>query len=248
MRKIYIAILVSLLAASCVSLDIPPKDIVTDDDLMSSQSGLAIYMARLYTKMPWEDFKYIPWNSQNGGFGGQTWLGCLGVEGTGEAVCRESSAGSFTSEATAWWGLAFTLIRQANHLIETLPESTSARAFLTSAGMTSLNTSVSYAGFPPNASSPSPSPPKPPHKAGFLPTPPHQVRFPTKVATPSRIPDEGRHTKCDSLRPPSPSPIHDGLARREIGSAWRRLQKWQLFRGSCSFCGTRFTGPGGRHP
>ena len=122
MRKIYIAILVSLLAASCVSLDIPPKDIVTDDDLMSSQSGLAIYMARLYTKMPWEDFKYIPWNSQNGGFGGQTWLGCLGVEGTGEAVCRESSAGSFTSEATAWWGLAFTLIRQANHLIETLPE------------------------------------------------------------------------------------------------------------------------------
>ena len=107
-----------LAVTSCVSLDIPPKNIVTDDDLLTTQSGVSIYLARLYSKMPWEDFKYIPWN---GGFNGQTWLGCLGVEGTGEAVCREGGAGSFTSESTAWWGLAYVLIHDANHFLETLP-------------------------------------------------------------------------------------------------------------------------------
>ena len=119
MKKIFYAFVLSLVTlVSCVDLNIPPKDIVTDDDLMSNEAGLAIYMARLYSKMPWEDFKYIPWN---GGFNGQSWLGCLGVEGTGEAVCREGNSTSFTSESTAWWGLAYTLIRNANHLIETLP-------------------------------------------------------------------------------------------------------------------------------
>ena len=53
---IYIATVI-LLAAGCTSLDIPPKNIITDDDLMSSQSGLQVYLARLYSQMPWEDFK-----------------------------------------------------------------------------------------------------------------------------------------------------------------------------------------------
>ena len=48
MKKIFTYILfASLLTAGCVNLDIPPKNIVSDDDLMSSQSGLQVYLARL---------------------------------------------------------------------------------------------------------------------------------------------------------------------------------------------------------
>ena len=81
MKKIFTYILfATLLMAGCVNLDIPPKNIVSDDDLMGSQSGLQVYLARLYSQMPWEDFKYIAQR----GFDGNSWLGCLGVEGTGE--------------------------------------------------------------------------------------------------------------------------------------------------------------------
>ncbi|MBQ9582901.1 MAG: RagB/SusD family nutrient uptake outer membrane protein [Bacteroidales bacterium] len=119
MKKIFIYILFAAAAlAGCVNLDIPPKNIVSDDDLMSSQSGLQVYLARLYSQMPWEDFKYIAQR----GFDGNSWLGCLGVEGTGEAVTRDNICASFTGESASWWGRAYTLIHDANHLIETLPK------------------------------------------------------------------------------------------------------------------------------
>lgn len=116
-KTIYSLAVVLLAAVSCTSLDISPKNIVTDDDLMSNQSGLSIYLSRLYSQMPWEDFKYMAkW-----GFNGSSWLGCLGVEGTGEALTRDNVCTSFTSEDTPWWSKAYTLIHDANHLIETLP-------------------------------------------------------------------------------------------------------------------------------
>lgn len=119
MKKIFTYILfATLLMAGCVNLDIPPKNIVSDDDLMGSQSGLQVYLARLYSQMPWEDFKYIAQR----GFDGNSWLGCLGVEGTGEAVTRDNICTSFTGESASLWGRAYTLIHDANHLIETLPK------------------------------------------------------------------------------------------------------------------------------
>ncbi|MBR1576401.1 MAG: RagB/SusD family nutrient uptake outer membrane protein [Bacteroidales bacterium] len=119
MKKIFFPLLITAWTVlSCVSLDIPPKNIVSDDDLMGSQSGMSVYLTRLYTQMPWEDFKYIA----SRGFDGNSWLGCLGVEGTGEAVTRDDICVSFTSESASWWGRAFTLIHDANHLIETLPK------------------------------------------------------------------------------------------------------------------------------
>ena len=119
MKKIFYTLICALFAASsCVSLDIPPKNIVSDESLLSNQAGMSIYLARLYSQMPWEEFKYMAkW-----GFEGNSWLGCLGVEGTGEALTRDDICTSFTSERTAWWGKAYTLIRDANHLIGTLPE------------------------------------------------------------------------------------------------------------------------------
>ena len=87
-----------------------------------------------------------------------------------------------------------------------------------------------------------------PHQAGKPPKSPHKERFLTKPATPSRISAD----RPSPSRIPAESPTLNrnlaGPARRERVCARRRLQKWQLFRGSCSFLGTLFTGPGGRHP
>ena len=104
---------------SCLDMDRTPQNIWTDDDLLSNDAGIKVYMARLYSQMPWEDFRYMgEW-----GFGDSySYLGCFGIEGTGEAINRDGICRQFTSENTAWWGKAFTLIREANHLIETLPD------------------------------------------------------------------------------------------------------------------------------
>ena len=126
MKKLLLQFLLLFAAVSCVSLDIPPKNIITDDQLLTNEAGMKIYIARLYSSMPFEDFKYIAAN----GFSGQSWTSGLGYEGTGESVYRDSWSRSFTGENTAlggnaadpWWGSAFRLIREANHLIETLPE------------------------------------------------------------------------------------------------------------------------------
>ena len=72
-RNIIVTAIAALAFISCVP-DIPPKNIVTDDDLLTNQAGMAIYLSRMYTQMPWEDFKYIA----KRGFDGNTFLGCLG--------------------------------------------------------------------------------------------------------------------------------------------------------------------------
>lgn len=119
MKRIFIFFLISFLFfTACTDLDIAPKNIISDEDLLSSESGLEIYMARMYSNMPFEDFKYMAqW-----GIEFNSWLGAMGIEGTGEALNRDGICAAFTSERTAYWGKAFTLLRDANHLIETLPE------------------------------------------------------------------------------------------------------------------------------
>lgn len=84
-----------LFLTSCSDMYLPPKNTLTDDDLMSSEAGLSIYMSRMYSQMPWEDFKYM---AQWGLPRRNSWLGCLGVEGTGEAVNRDGVTTAFRGE------------------------------------------------------------------------------------------------------------------------------------------------------
>ena len=49
------AMLCMTVATSCVDMDIEPKNIVTSESLISNESGMDIYMARMYSLMPWED-------------------------------------------------------------------------------------------------------------------------------------------------------------------------------------------------
>ncbi len=119
MKKIILsAILGATLLTSCQNMDIPPKNIVTSDDLLSSESGMDIYMARMYSIMPFEDFKYLP----EGGISNfNGWLAGFGFEGIGENVNRDGYCRSFTGEGDVYWGKAFELLRDANFLIENLP-------------------------------------------------------------------------------------------------------------------------------
>ena len=119
MKKLLIilSLVGSLGFSGCADLDITPKNIVEDQDLFSTPAGMDIYMARMYSLMPFEDFKYMAeWGIEFNG-----WLAAIGIEGTGEAVTRDGISTSFTGERTAYWGRAFELLRDANHLIETLP-------------------------------------------------------------------------------------------------------------------------------
>lgn len=119
MKKIFIISLFSiLLFNSCYDLDIAPKNLITDKDLLASESGMDIYMARMYSNMPFEDFKYMArW-----GFNFSSWLGSMGIEGTGEAINRDDICRAFVGEDNEYWGKSFPILRDANFLIENLPK------------------------------------------------------------------------------------------------------------------------------
>lgn len=119
MKKILILSLLSMLFfTACNDLDIPPKNLITDEDLLTNESGMDIYMATMYSNMPFEDFKYMgEWGVEF-----NSWLGAMGIEGTGEALNRDGICKTFTGERTTYWGNAFSLLRKANYLLETLPK------------------------------------------------------------------------------------------------------------------------------
>lgn len=118
MKKLFIWLFAATLTTSCVDLDVPPKNVVTADQLLSDESGIEIYLARMYSYMPYEDFKYLgQW-----GFNFNGWLNAFGIEGTGEALNRDGICTAFTGEDTPYWGMAFSELRDANYLIENLPK------------------------------------------------------------------------------------------------------------------------------
>ena len=118
MKKIILSSILGLcLLASCAELDIAPKGMMTEDDLLSNDAGMEIYMAEIYSNLPLEDFKYLPQRGHNR----NGWLVSKGVEGTGEAVGRDGIVAAFTGEEDQYWGSAFTTLRKINTLIEDLP-------------------------------------------------------------------------------------------------------------------------------
>lgn len=128
MKKIFIFLLLASLSfASCVNLDIPAKNVVDDEALLSNEAGMDIYLARMYSYMPFEEFKYMAkW-----GFRMNSWLGSMGIEGTGESVNRDDITTSFRGEDDPYWEKAFWTIRDANFLIENLPQYRSSYTELT---------------------------------------------------------------------------------------------------------------------
>ncbi len=114
--NLLILIAAGLFAVSCKHyLDVPPKNVVQDADLFGSSKGAMVYLSRIYSQMPYEDFKYSP----GGGFF-HDWLVCPGVN-EGTSIGRDRSF-AMTGEAN-WnlWVNGFGLLRDINRMIETLP-------------------------------------------------------------------------------------------------------------------------------
>ena len=88
MKKTIISTLLAVCClTSCVDLNIAPKNFVSDNDLMSSESGMNIYMARMYSYMPSRTSSTWPNGASTSTRGWE-----LGIEGTGEALNRASTS------------------------------------------------------------------------------------------------------------------------------------------------------------
>ena len=102
---------------SCQELDIPPKNILTNEDIYN-EGGIKAYMAGMYNHIPMEDFN-VTSDSRYGGFyywGNYKW----GQVSTGETVCR-NNRGIYIPHA-GYWKQGYQVIRNANVLIESLPD------------------------------------------------------------------------------------------------------------------------------
>src|SRR6201994_3230168 len=104
---------------ACRKLDIPPKNIIQDADIFNSQQGIQAYMARLYSELPIEDFRYSPQRGIN-----FFWIISPTPATTGEALSRDQN-GSMQENIGGWqneyWGATYTTIRDCDYFIQTLP-------------------------------------------------------------------------------------------------------------------------------
>lgn len=120
LKYIIIAILVfgGVLTSCKDYLNVPPMNILQDKDLMSSENGMAIYLSRMYSQMPFEDFKYSPQRQ----FFDDYQVAPGTVEGS--SVGRNGSQAMVNEgwvRGGAYWTRAYQLIRDANWLLEVLP-------------------------------------------------------------------------------------------------------------------------------
>ncbi len=101
-----------LVMGACEKLDVPPLNVVQDKDLFTNEAGITAYMARMYSRLPIEDFKYSPTINFNAFVIGSA----SGL--TGEALSRDMCN---TIETFNYWADAYSLIRECNYFMETLP-------------------------------------------------------------------------------------------------------------------------------
>ncbi|KAA6302208.1 MAG: RagB/SusD family nutrient uptake outer membrane protein [Candidatus Ordinivivax streblomastigis] len=116
---LYLVVVLSCLS-SCVDLDIPPKTILSDEDIYNP-TGMEAYMVGLYRRLPMDDYNVNNNNKDDrqGYFGGweiYSWP----MISTGETVCRHITGMSF--HYAGYWREGWKIIRDANRLIENLPQ------------------------------------------------------------------------------------------------------------------------------
>ena len=102
-------------SGACTKLDIPPMNVIQDNDVFTTSGGIQIYMARLYSELPIEDFRYSPTRGLN-----FFWIISPFPAITGEALSRDQNGA--TAETFGYWGNAYKLIREVNYFLETLPQ------------------------------------------------------------------------------------------------------------------------------
>ena len=115
-RYIVLVFILGILG-SCQSFDIPPKNVLTDEDIYN-EGGIKAYMVGLYGRLPMDDFNV----SNDGDRGGYfQWNNIIWpMLSTGETVNRNNT-GIYIPEK-GYWSPGYQVIRQANVLIVNLPD------------------------------------------------------------------------------------------------------------------------------
>lgn len=113
-------------SSSCNTLDVPPVDVIQDNDIFNSKGGVTAYMASLYERLPIEDFRYSADQTESQGFDHWNLNKTLSLN-TGEQISRRHSG--IINPALGYWDAAYTAIRYINYFMATLPQkSTELRA------------------------------------------------------------------------------------------------------------------------
>lgn len=115
-KNIIAIALVSSLFTACQDLDIPPKNIILNSEIYT-EGGIEAYMAGLYNHLPMEDFNMSDEGNQNGFY----FWNCIKWDmcSTGESV-NANQTGIYVPQK-GYWSRGYQVIRQANTLIEDLP-------------------------------------------------------------------------------------------------------------------------------
>ena len=116
-NKILVSALVMALSFySCDYLDVPPINIIQDDAIFNSESGITSYMTTLYYDLPIEDFRYTQQGFNVSGKG----QGRL-PNVSGEAMCSSSDDISTIGDGP-WWGCwDYGKIRRVNYFLKNFP-------------------------------------------------------------------------------------------------------------------------------
>ena len=111
---------ITIFANSCKKLDVLPPNILTDQTVLGTPDGVTSYMARLYSEMPMEDFKYNCARGYNTGY--YTYISPAAM--TGEALSRdkrdptENNIGTWSPNG---WNYLYGVIRDCNYFIQNIP-------------------------------------------------------------------------------------------------------------------------------
>ncbi len=100
-----------LIFSGCADMDIPPKNIIVENQIFKNEAGITAYMAKIYSELPMLDRHYsLKFGFNNG------WVTENLSTTTGEAIGRDHKH----EQISGYWN--YNIIRDINILIERLPE------------------------------------------------------------------------------------------------------------------------------
>ncbi|RVU00318.1 RagB/SusD family nutrient uptake outer membrane protein [Mucilaginibacter limnophilus] len=114
LKKYILFAVLTICFTACRKLDLPPPNVVQDPDVFTTEPGIRAYMARVYSGLPVEDFRYSPRGMND------FWLVNPMPANTGEALSRDLNGA--TSENFEYFQMAYPQIRDINYFIQTLPQ------------------------------------------------------------------------------------------------------------------------------
>lgn len=101
--------------SACTNLDIAPVNLLGEQDIFGSNEGIQSNLARIYSRLPIEDFKY--YYPQGFNVGGALYKQMSAL--TGEAVGRDTQGAD--NEGFYYWDEGFSEIRDINTFIDKVP-------------------------------------------------------------------------------------------------------------------------------